>query len=167
MEGATGLRQGRRPTPFREDALRNGWVDETEIQMDSARSKPIWKNQAISNKEIHPLHRKAVRALYFRHFLREIPIDIIYASRRWGRYGSWQLSGLLIVAFLAIVTTMTGAVSSTSPGVPLSSLVCAHLFEYLLDYVFVALLSIGLTRAAAEGLPLTRPSPAGETSRLP
>ncbi len=80
---------------------------------------------------------------------------------------AWQLSGLLIVAFLAIATTMTGAVSSTSPGVPLSSLVCAHVFEHLLDYVFVALLSIGLTRAAAERPGHTRPSSAGEASRLP
>lgn len=53
-------------TAFREDALRNGWIDETEMQMDSAKSKPIWKNQSISNDEIYRFHRMAVRSFYLR-----------------------------------------------------------------------------------------------------
>ena len=53
-------------TTFREDALQGGWVDETQMQMDSSKSKPIWKNQSLSNEEIFRLHRRAVREFYLR-----------------------------------------------------------------------------------------------------
>ncbi len=53
-------------TPFRADALQNEWIDNTEIQMDSAKSRPIWKNQPVSNEEIYRLHRMAARSFYLR-----------------------------------------------------------------------------------------------------
>lgn len=53
-------------TLFRDDALEHGWVDESQMQMDSAKSKPIWKNQAVSNEEIYRLHSRAVKEFYLR-----------------------------------------------------------------------------------------------------
>jgi len=53
-------------TPFRDEALQKVWVDGTEIQMDSAKSKPIWMNQSLSNEEIYRLQRRAVRSFYLR-----------------------------------------------------------------------------------------------------
>ncbi|MFN0152115.1 MAG: B12-binding domain-containing radical SAM protein [bacterium] len=53
-------------TNFRDDALEHGWVDETAMQMDSAKSKPIWKNQTVSNDEIYRLHSRAVKEFYLR-----------------------------------------------------------------------------------------------------
>jgi len=51
---------------FREQIVKSGWVDKKDIEMESAKGKPIWKNQGLSNEEILRLHRKAVRSFYLR-----------------------------------------------------------------------------------------------------
>lgn len=51
---------------FRKEVIGKGWADEKDIEMESAKSKPIWKNQQLSNEEIWLLHKKAVRSFYLR-----------------------------------------------------------------------------------------------------
>ncbi len=53
-------------TKLREIALKKGWINEDELTMDSAKSKPIWKNQKLSNDEIFRLQRKAIISFYLR-----------------------------------------------------------------------------------------------------
>lgn len=53
-------------SPFREQMIKSGWVDKNEIEMESAKGKPIWKNQKLTNEEILDLHKKANRSFYLR-----------------------------------------------------------------------------------------------------
>ena len=53
-------------TRFREEVIAKGWVDKNSLEMDSSKSRPIWKNQPLSNEEIWELHKKAVRSFYLR-----------------------------------------------------------------------------------------------------
>lgn len=52
--------------PFRKEAIAKGWVDKDNLEMDSAKGRPIWKNQLLSNEEIWQLHKKALRSFYLR-----------------------------------------------------------------------------------------------------
>lgn len=49
---------------FRADAIANDWIDENNIEMDTSKGKPIWKNQELSNDDIHKLHRFAIISFY-------------------------------------------------------------------------------------------------------
>ena len=51
---------------FRKQVVDKGWVDENNIEMESAKGKPIWKNQQLSNEEILQLHKKAIWSFYLR-----------------------------------------------------------------------------------------------------
>jgi len=60
--------------PFRKEVIAKGWVDKDNLEMDSAKSRPIWKNQFLSNEEIWQLHKKAVKSFYLRpkYFLKRL-----------------------------------------------------------------------------------------------
>ncbi|MFA6525949.1 MAG: radical SAM protein [Candidatus Buchananbacteria bacterium] len=59
---------------FRADAIANDWIDENNVEMDTAKGSPIWKNQALTNKEISKLHRFAIISFYLdpRYLLKRI-----------------------------------------------------------------------------------------------
>lgn len=49
---------------FRADAITNNWIDEDNIEMDTSKGTPIWKNQSLSNEEIKRMHRQAIISFY-------------------------------------------------------------------------------------------------------
>ncbi len=51
---------------FRKQIIDRGLADANDIEMESAKGKPIWKNQTLSNEEILKLHKKANRSFYLR-----------------------------------------------------------------------------------------------------
>lgn len=65
---------------FRADAIKNDWIDENNIEMDTAKGTPLWKNQPLSNESISKLHRQAIISFYLdpRYLLRRI-----LALRSW------------------------------------------------------------------------------------
>lgn len=78
------------------------------------------------------------------------PIKIVIPSRRI----SHDLIAVAAVLFLGLLflvggTLLTGAVDHARPGIPLSSLVAAHLFEHTVDYLLVACLVLTAWRATA------------------
>ena len=66
---------------FRQEAIANNWVDESEIEMDTSKGSPIWNNQnLLPNKEIKKLHHQAIISFYLdpRYLLRRL-----LALRSW------------------------------------------------------------------------------------
>jgi len=51
---------------FRKQIIADGLADESDIEMESAKGKPVWKNQVLTNEEILKLHKKANRSFYLR-----------------------------------------------------------------------------------------------------
>jgi len=49
---------------FRSDAIAKNWIDEANIEMDTSKGTPIWKNQEITNEEIKKLHKYAIISFY-------------------------------------------------------------------------------------------------------
>lgn len=49
---------------LRAEALSKNWVDRNNVEMDSAKGTPLWKNQELSNEEISKLHRRALISFY-------------------------------------------------------------------------------------------------------
>lgn len=66
---------------FRTDAIANGWIDENNIEMDTAKGTPIWKKHDLANEEISKLHRYAIITFY---------LDPRYLVRRLLALRSWD-----------------------------------------------------------------------------
>jgi len=66
---------------FRTDAIANNWIDENNIEMDTSKGMPIWKNQELSNEEISKLHHYAIISFY---------LDPKYLVRRLLALRSWD-----------------------------------------------------------------------------
>ncbi|MFC1700643.1 B12-binding domain-containing radical SAM protein [Patescibacteria group bacterium] len=49
---------------LRTEAIAKNWVDKDNIEMDTSKSVPLWKNQELSNEEIYKLHRYAITSFY-------------------------------------------------------------------------------------------------------
>ena len=53
-------------TELRKDSVKKGWIDDTIMTLDSSNSKPVWKDQDVSNDELVELKNYANRAFYLR-----------------------------------------------------------------------------------------------------
>lgn len=55
-------------TPLREEAIEKKWIDPDLIEMESAKTMPIWKDQLLTNEELYALRKKAIKRFYLRPF---------------------------------------------------------------------------------------------------
>ncbi len=53
-------------TKFRKDALKSRLLGENKLMVKISKSKPVWKNQPLSNEEIFKLRKYANRSFYLR-----------------------------------------------------------------------------------------------------
>jgi len=53
-------------TSFRKQAINKGWINEDDLEMETSKGKPIWKNQQLSNEEIWQWHKFANKSFYLR-----------------------------------------------------------------------------------------------------
>jgi hypothetical protein len=96
------------------------------------------------------------------HLLVTLPLSFVglvalYPSREVGEVGEGRPMGAgiaggvaaLVLLYLALGAVVAGSAHAGRPGVPLSSLVGAHVFEHTADYLLVMLLVLGLARAGA------------------
>jgi hypothetical protein len=104
------------------------------------------------------------------HTARELMTEQIHRDGRTGQrpietvIPSQRIYHDLIVAaavlffgllFLVAGTLLTGAVDHARPGIPLSSLVAAHVFEHTVDYLLVTCLALTTLRVATTGDPVS------------